>query len=121
MARTYCYTNALTRLLWSSIFYPEVLIWLTPSLFGKISRFENAFIKEYKMATFLRYRIQSIIKSYSFILKFLYSLFFSSGDIADLNLSLFHPSKLHNFEHNSFLYPTIWELAMKQNTSTIDV
>jgi hypothetical protein len=119
MTCTYCCTNALARLLWSSVFYPEVLIRLTPSLFGKISRFKNAFIKEYKMASFLRYLIQSIVKSNCFIFKLFNSLFFPSRNIADLNLPLFHSCKLHYLEQYSSFDSSIRKLTMKHDTSPI--
>ena len=121
MAWTYCNTNALTRLLWSSVFYQKVLVWLTPSLFCKISRFENAFVKEYKMAIFLWYRIQSIVKSDCFILELLNSLFFSCWNILDLNFSLCHSSKLHYFYHNSSFDSSIRKFTMKHDTSQIHV
>ena len=92
MTCTYCNRNTLTWLLWSSVFYQKVLIWLTPSLFRKISGFKNAFVKEYQMATFLRYGIQAIVYSDSFINEFLGSLFLSGWNITDLNFSFRHSS-----------------------------
>jgi hypothetical protein len=120
MTSTYSCTYALARLLWSSVFYLQVLIRLTPGLFGEISRFENALVEEYEMATFIRYCFQSVVKSDCFINEFLSSLFLPSWNILDLNLPSFHSSKLHYFDHYSSLDSSVWELAVEHDASTLD-
>ena len=120
MASTYSGTYALARLLWSSIFYLQVLIRLTPGLFSEISRFEYALVEKYEMTSFISYFFQSVVKSDCFIYEFLSSLFLPSWNVLDLNLSSFHSSKPHYFEHYSSLDSSVWELAVEHDASTLD-
>jgi hypothetical protein len=65
--------------------------------------------------------VQSLIKSYSFILKLFNPLFFPGRNVTDFDLLQSKACHLHHLQHHTSLDPSIGELAVKQHASVVDV
>ena len=115
------HTDSLARLLLSSILHVQVLIGRRPSFSLEVSGLENALIEKDKMSSTLNDIVQPLVESYSLILKLLNPLLFLSWDVTDFDLLQPQSCLLHHLQHYTSLNPSASKLAVKQNTSVIDI